>query len=243
MPVPHGESHSADYTLRTLKLFLQTAVPLWTIRFKDLSWEELKQIMRESEKVLEELGELATFAQFKKGETAKAFNAIAKAIAALSFVPQGIDIFGLHFETKYEGPMMGRVNHDAPISGEPVIGLTEKGFRIHIAMKATVLGFLLEEGSDKHMTSEENVEAVKHHWNKIWKDAGTEPTALKAEVLFSLSRSPLPPSEVMRFVMDKLSDTSSKDFEKATKQMWNAGLVTDDPSRMFSDELFSAENS
>lgn len=101
MPVLRGES--PDYTLRILKELLQTAVPLWTIRFKDLSWEDLKRIMRESEKVLEESGEFATFAQFKKGETAKAFNAIAKAIAALSFVPQGIDIFGLHFEARHEG--------------------------------------------------------------------------------------------------------------------------------------------
>jgi hypothetical protein len=97
-----------DSTLKILREFLQTAVPLWVIRFKDLPWEELQQVMKESEKILEESGELAVFATVKKGETAKAFNAVARAIAALSFVPGGIDIFNLHFETKHEGPTMGR---------------------------------------------------------------------------------------------------------------------------------------
>lgn len=94
-------------TLKLLQEFLQMAVPLWIMRFKGLPWEDLKQVMKESETVLEESGELATFAQFKQGQSAKAFNAIAKAIAALSFVPGGIEIFGRHFETKYEGPGMG----------------------------------------------------------------------------------------------------------------------------------------
>jgi hypothetical protein len=97
----------APDTLKILQEFLQMAVPLWIMRFKGLPWEDLKQVMKESETVLEESGELATFAQFKQGQSAKAFNAIAKAIAALSFMPNGIEIFGRHFETKYEGPEMG----------------------------------------------------------------------------------------------------------------------------------------
>lgn len=100
METPHD-------TLKILKEFLQTAVPLWIMRFKDVPWEDLKLIMKESERILEESGELAVFAQVKQGQTAKAFNAIARAIAALSFVPGGIEIFGRHFETKYEGPAMG----------------------------------------------------------------------------------------------------------------------------------------
>jgi hypothetical protein len=95
-----------DRSLKILKEFLQTAVPLWIIRFKGLPWEELQQIMKESERILEESGELAVFAQVKKGQTAQAFNAVARAIAALSFVPGGLDIFGLHFETKHEDPTM-----------------------------------------------------------------------------------------------------------------------------------------
>lgn len=87
-------------TLKLLQEFLQTAVPLWTIRFKDLPWEDLQEIMKESETILEQSGELAVFVRVKKGETAKIFNAVAKAIAALSFVPGGIDIFGRHFETE-----------------------------------------------------------------------------------------------------------------------------------------------
>lgn len=99
--------NSSHVDLKLLREFLQTAVPLWTIRFMDLPWEDLKAIMRESGKVLEETGELAAFAAVKKGETARVFNAVAKAVAALSFMPSGIDIFGLHFETKRQGPAMG----------------------------------------------------------------------------------------------------------------------------------------
>lgn len=130
--MPPGEKDA----LRSLKIFLQTAVPLYTIRFKDLPWEDLKQIMRESEKVLQESGELAVFTTIKKDATAKAFNAIAKAIAALSFVPQGIDIFGLHFETKYEGPSMGKVlkRIAPPLAGPPAHELTLEEFVGHPKM-------------------------------------------------------------------------------------------------------------
>lgn len=100
-------------TLKVLQEFLQAAVPLWTMRFKELPWEDLKEVMKEAERVLEESGELAVFVTVKKGETAKIFNAVARAIAALSFVPGGIDIFGRHFETKYEGPMMGAKAKDS----------------------------------------------------------------------------------------------------------------------------------
>lgn len=141
----HGES--PDYSLRILKDFLQTAVPLWTIGFKDLPWEDLKQIMRASEKVLEESGELAVFTTIKKGETAKAFNAIARAIAALSFVPRGIDIFGLHFETKYEGPAIGKVlkRTAPPLAGPQAHELTLEEFVGHPKMVDESLAAWSEE--------------------------------------------------------------------------------------------------
>jgi hypothetical protein len=34
------------------------------------------------------------------GESAKAFNALARGIAALSFAPGGVTTFGMHFEAK-----------------------------------------------------------------------------------------------------------------------------------------------
>lgn len=230
-----GEKAQPDYTLRILKEFLQTAVPLYTIRFKDLPWEDLKQIMRESEKVLEELGELAVFTMVKKGETAKAFNAIAKAIAALSFVPQGIDIFGLHFETKYEGPTMGRVNHDAPISGEPVIGLTEKGLQFDRALRGALHMLMTEVGLKKWMTCKEHMEAAKRIWGELWKNIGMELTALKGWILRGLRYGPLDLTEIMVFAMVEVPDATSDEFEKTIERMLNAGLLTDDPSQMWSE--------
>lgn len=34
----------------------------------------------------------------KKGDTARAFNALAKMVAALSFVPGGVTVFNTHYE-------------------------------------------------------------------------------------------------------------------------------------------------
>jgi len=38
----------------------------------------------------------------KKGDTARAFNALAKMIAALSFVPGGVTVFNTHYEATRE---------------------------------------------------------------------------------------------------------------------------------------------
>ena len=43
------------------------------------------------------------FGSNKVGETATAFNAMAKAIAALAFMPGGITVFNQHYEAKRDG--------------------------------------------------------------------------------------------------------------------------------------------
>ena len=79
-----------------LKSSLEVAVPLWIEAFKDYDWNELKRVMADSENVLSECAEGILYNI--KGKSAKAFNALAKAIAALSFVPGGIEIFGMKFQ-------------------------------------------------------------------------------------------------------------------------------------------------
>jgi hypothetical protein len=44
-------------------------------------------------------GDDLLFKSKKAGDTAKVFNILADGLARLSFVPGGVDIFGMHFET------------------------------------------------------------------------------------------------------------------------------------------------
>ena len=66
------------------------------------SWDEIKKIAEDASQMIAEHGDNILFKAKKKGESAKAFNALAKGIAALSFVPGGVKIFGMHFESKLE---------------------------------------------------------------------------------------------------------------------------------------------
>ncbi len=85
-----------------LPISLNAAVLLWILSLKekggptDGDWAWLK----EARDILGETGEAILFPVKKKGETDRVFNAVAKAIAILSFVPCGIEIFGHHWESK-----------------------------------------------------------------------------------------------------------------------------------------------
>lgn len=74
---------------------LEVAIPLWIETFKDYDWDEFKRIVNDSENVLSECAEAVLFRV--EGKSAKAFNALAKAIAVLSYCPGGIEIFGMRF--------------------------------------------------------------------------------------------------------------------------------------------------
>jgi hypothetical protein len=77
---------------------LQAAVPLWQLQFMHLTFDERSEIAKESSRVLMETGE--AFLVRIKGKTAQAFNAIAKALAVLSFQPGGVRAFGMHWEAQ-----------------------------------------------------------------------------------------------------------------------------------------------
>lgn len=83
--------------LALIQMSLSAAVPLWILEFKSQGGPDFSRV-REYENVLVETGE--AFLYRIPGKTAAAFNAVAKAIATLAFVPDGITIFGLHFEEK-----------------------------------------------------------------------------------------------------------------------------------------------
>lgn len=86
-----------------LKTSLSAAVPLWILQFQDRPWQEVMAIAKESSQEIAEHGDIIMFKGPKRGQTAQAFNALAKGIAALAFVPGGVKFLGMHFEAKHRG--------------------------------------------------------------------------------------------------------------------------------------------
>ena len=86
----------------TLAITLSTAVPVWIMSLQDKGGPTKKDFdeLKETSKLLGEKGDILLFGGGKKGECANIFNKTAKAIAVLSFLPGGIEIFGMRFETK-----------------------------------------------------------------------------------------------------------------------------------------------
>ncbi|MBC8488483.1 MAG: hypothetical protein H8D45_20845 [Bacteroidetes bacterium] len=86
-----------EITKTLLTSSLEVAVPLWVESFRNYSWDKLKNVMNESQEVFGECAEAVLYRI--EGKSAKAFNALAKAIAALSYVPGGIEIFGMKWHS------------------------------------------------------------------------------------------------------------------------------------------------
>lgn len=84
-----------------LRSTLGVAVPIWVMELKKLPWPAIEKIAHESAQVVAEKGDVLQFGG-KKGEAAKAFNALAKGLAALSFCPGGVTFLGDHYENKHD---------------------------------------------------------------------------------------------------------------------------------------------
>lgn len=75
------------------------AVTLNILDFKRLPWSQLQGIATYASQYVAEKGDNILFKSHKKGESAKAFNELAKGVAVLSFAPGGVTLFGQHFES------------------------------------------------------------------------------------------------------------------------------------------------
>lgn len=84
-----------------LKTMLAVAVPLWIENFRPLTDDQRIEIAKEAGQVVAEHGDIILYQSKKKGETAKAFNQLARGLAALAFADGGVTAFGLHFEAKH----------------------------------------------------------------------------------------------------------------------------------------------
>ena len=83
-----------------LRIALSAAVPLWIaqIQREQWGWDEIERVAREAAQVVAEKGDIIMFRSPKKGETAKAFNSLARGLACMSFAPRGVRFSGMHFE-------------------------------------------------------------------------------------------------------------------------------------------------
>lgn len=77
---------------------LSLAVPLWIEKVRSYSEEVRLERARECGQVIAEKGDVLQFKSKKKGESAKAFNALAEGLACAAYQPGGITFAGMHFE-------------------------------------------------------------------------------------------------------------------------------------------------
>jgi hypothetical protein len=99
----------ADHPFRSgpnadlLYITLSAAVPLWIEELKCKPYDYVQERARVCGDTVAEKGDIIQFRSKKKGETAKAFNALAEGIACLAFSPGGVKFGPLHFEAEHAG--------------------------------------------------------------------------------------------------------------------------------------------
>jgi len=86
-----------------LSLALEASVYLWVSVLRMKSMAEVLDLARESAQVVAEKGDVILFRSKKKGETAAALNALARGLAALSFMPGGVTFLGVHYQNNHTG--------------------------------------------------------------------------------------------------------------------------------------------
>jgi len=93
-----GEDYKGEGQL--LPTMLELAVPLWMQEFRDAGsdyrQQELRRLLDEPD--FTQRLEYVLHKGPKKGDSAKAFNSLAKLIALLSFFPGGIRCFGRRYQ-------------------------------------------------------------------------------------------------------------------------------------------------
>ena len=82
-----------------LEAALSASVPLFVDELKRRPLAELVSEGPHLAQVIVEHGDNILYRGKKKGETATAFNALARALAIMSFMPGGVRFGSLHFES------------------------------------------------------------------------------------------------------------------------------------------------
>lgn len=80
---------------------LAVAIPMWVEQLKKRPFAELLARGGGLADIIATKGDVLQFGGGKKGETGAAFNALAEALAILSFFPGGVTFAGDHYENKH----------------------------------------------------------------------------------------------------------------------------------------------
>lgn len=83
---------SADRGNTLLDDMISAAVPLWILKIESEQWSPDRRVTEAHEcaDVIVSKGDILQFGGGKRGEVAKAFNALAKGLACLAFAPGGV---------------------------------------------------------------------------------------------------------------------------------------------------------
>jgi hypothetical protein len=94
----HDVIDQANREQPALVPFVRLAVPLWAVK---LAEKPLDVVLARAHELADVVagGSDVLFRSSKRGETARAFNAIAEGLAALSFTPGGVTFLGMRFES------------------------------------------------------------------------------------------------------------------------------------------------
>jgi hypothetical protein len=84
-----------------LVITLQVAVPLWIHEVAKLTQAERLAAARECGQMIAEHGDDIIYLSPRKGETARAFNALARGLACAAYQPGGVWFMGTHFCTDH----------------------------------------------------------------------------------------------------------------------------------------------
>ena len=84
-----------------LQITLDAAIPCWIMELKLRPWSYLEMRAADASQMIAEKGDVILFRGKKKGETARAFNALAEGIAILAFYPGGVRIFNRHWVAEH----------------------------------------------------------------------------------------------------------------------------------------------
>jgi hypothetical protein len=95
LPPKRAEDELAVWT----RVCLEVAVPMWLEKWRSegLTLEQVREVGLAGGDLIAERSDLIMRKAKGAGDV---FNAIAKALAALSFHPGGVTLFGAHFETR-----------------------------------------------------------------------------------------------------------------------------------------------
>jgi uncharacterized protein YqjF (DUF2071 family) len=96
---------------------LTVAVPMWVEVVRGLPFEVRQERAQRCMAEVAEHGDHILYRSKKKGESAKAFNALAEGLAILSLQPRGVTAFGMHWET-WGGYCPRPAIHERPLPRE-----------------------------------------------------------------------------------------------------------------------------